>query len=376
MSNLKIKVIKDNNIELNSSKIDTYKVKSNIIANKVQDCRLELKQFKIGTKVKHKEEGILGEIKFVGFDKIAVVWQDNTRERMILSEAQETLEYVDSAQSQVSPLAPQISKEDEEENVIDNKNPEMDDMFESAIASLNDETTSDEDSEHIDIEKIKMQRKINQLENKLTVKQSNNMKEKIANDLINLAVIKGMIEKDDSQLEMTKILAMNDQQLKEYQSSIVDYETDGNVITSEVESNDIFDEAELALRKIKGNGGQPIIGDFTNKTTMSSNFSSSDEKRSLGDIKDTKFTFDNQFSVPSFGDHVVSELIDKLNNKTVISTQEKQGEVSTSLKGFENLTGLTKPLVVANKPAAAFPTNTGLKDLMSDLGWTTLKRSL
>jgi hypothetical protein len=386
MDNLKIKVVKQNN-QSGSMKLNAgIKVKNATatISETVKDCRSEL-SFKIGSKVKHKEEGICGEIKFVGSDKIAVVWEDNTRERILLSDAQEVLEYVDSAQSQVAPLVPQISDRDEDEEngttMINAPSPKpvspSSAAVDAALAALEeDELNEDVEVNSVNLTEIKMQRKINQLETKLTAKQTNNIKEKIAKDLVDLSIAKGIIDSDDSELEMTKILSMDDTQFNAYQKSIVEYETDGSVVTSDEEISEELDEAEIALRKIKGNGGQPIIGDFTNKVAKEVPLSGSGEKRSLGDIKDSKFTWDNQYSVPEFGDQVVSELIEKLNSRTTVAASHQPTVEKANLPGFENLQGLTKPLVVtSNKPIAAFPSNTSLKDLIGSLDWTTLKRS-
>ena len=83
MSNLKVKIIQSNNTYDNS--------------------------FKIGQKIKHKEENIYGTVRFIGKNHIAVAWDDNTRERFNFNDIHEHLSYVDSIQTLVAPLTPQIS---------------------------------------------------------------------------------------------------------------------------------------------------------------------------------------------------------------------------------------------------------------------------
>lgn len=340
-----------------------------------------------GRKVKHKEEGIIGEIKFIGNEKIAIVWDDNTRERMSLDEAKNNLEYIDDIQTLVAPTTSQMSY-----------NSGVNDLLDKAIATLeNDEITDDiievgvvegkivaEDTETIDIEKIKLQRKVNDLNNKLMNKTTNSMKEKIANEIVSLAIDKGIIDADELDIEIQKVLSFNDDEFENYKISILDYETDGSVITSTFAPiQQEMTEAEKMLAKIKGNGGRGIVGDFSKEMsvhssevskTITNTASSSGEKRSLNELKDEKFTFSKvNEKIPTFEEEFESILINKLENVKQKKIEAKTIEKQKELPGFENLQGLKKPIRVSEK-VSSYPTNTSIQELFGELGWTTITK--
>lgn len=337
-----------------------------------------------GSKVKHKEEGIVGEIKFIGSEKVAIVWEDNTRERISFDEARKNLEYIDDIQSIVAPTTSQMSY-----------NPTVNQMLDKAIASLDEDELDDEiievgsvegiltSEKDFDIEKIKMQRTINDLNDKLVEKKNVSMKEKIARELVDVAIMKGIIDSDDLDLEIAKILSFGDIEFENYKTSILDYETDGSIVTSSFAPiQPELTEAERMLARIKGNGGKGIIGDFSKDLnvrasgtpqTISNNVSSSAERRTLAEIKDDKFTFAKvNEKIPTFEEQFENILISKVNENPR-TIEASYIEEPKELPGFENLQGLKKPLRVTEK-AASFPTNTSLKDLFGEMNWTTLSK--
>lgn len=337
-----------------------------------------------GSKVKHKEEGIVGEIKFIGSEKVAIVWEDNTRERISFDEARKNLEYIDDIQSIVAPTTSQMSY-----------NPTVNQMLDKAIASFDEDELDDEiievgsvegiltSEKDFDIEKIKMQRTINDLNDKLVEKKTDSMKEKIAHELVDVAIMKGIIDCDDLDLEITKILSFNDNEFENYKISVLDYETDGSEVTSSFAPiRPEMTEAEKMLARIKGNGGKGIIGDFSKELnvrasgtpqTISNNASSSVERRTLAEIKDEKFTFAKvNEKIPTFEEEFGNILSSKINeNQRVV--EANYIEEPKELPGFENLQGLKKPLRVTEK-SSSFPTNTSLKDLFKEMNWTTLSK--
>jgi hypothetical protein len=172
------------------------------IAEKVIENAMD---FKVGSKIKHKEEGLIGEIKFIGAEKLSIVWNDNTRERMDFDEAKKSLEYVDDIQTLVAPITPQISKDEEVKEA--KLTPEVNEVLEAGLKALDNDEISDDIIEDgyqekfenisVDVEKVKLQRKVNELEDKLTTKKTGNIKDKIAKELVDLAISKGMIESDE-----------------------------------------------------------------------------------------------------------------------------------------------------------------------------------
>lgn len=308
--------------------------------------------FRVNLRVKHKEDNLEGIITDIN-KKIIVTWSNNMIERLSFDDALNEL------------------------LVIDNTH-KVDEVINNILDS--DLVNHEEDKlEKPDIEKIKLQRKVEKLEKKLTNKTSNSLKEKIANEIIDVMIAKNMIEEDDKTIELQKITMMDDEQFNEYKSKVLSFNDDGHsvsVIKDEV--NDNLSEAEKALYKIKNNGGRGIIGDFSQsiptsvETTTDSDLGS---KRSLGEIADKKITFENQYIESSFDEQFTNILSSKVNKKTAKSNGSKFNESkSNSLPGFENLQGLTKPIRINDKSASQFPTNTSVQDLINGLEWTTVSK--
>jgi hypothetical protein len=395
MSELKVKVVQP---KVNKN-TNSYKIKTDVVAI---ETKQQIKQvadftFKVGTKVKHKEENIVGEVKFVGIDRVAVVWSDNSRERFSLAEAKENLEYVDDAQSQVAPLAPQISdKEEEKENKL---TPEVNDVMDMALAALDEEFDEDgEPIQKVDLEKVKLQRENAMLKNAKLSNVTNQMKEKIAKDVVDLAIRKGMIEADDSDQEVMSVMLLNDEEFESYKQSIIDYEDDGSQVTSGYDDPDMSDyegmtkdemEGMKLLKKIQNNGGKGIIGDFNKGVAMEIKQGDKDltPKRSLADLgggvprlswnkEDQEATKQaiagQQQKSPTFqvADELIANLQAKGKQKEVVAEYSFENkEPQFDLSGFENLAGLKKPLRVSEKPAYCAPTNTKIQDLFADFDW-------
>lgn len=346
--------------------------------------------FKVGCRVRHVEEGILGEIKFIGSDRVAIVWADHSRERMSLAEAQDTLEYVDDTQSLVSPLSPQISDRMEEIPEDEKEKTKINDIVNEAISALDDESgqepNGEEQTTDIDIEKIKMQRKINNMEQQLTAKQTNNMKESIAREVIELAIKKGMVEEDNFDLEIMSVTMLNDEDFAAYKQSVIDYKDDGH----RIESDGPIDPAELdglspeeraakqelkKLRKTSSFSGGGGGGSF------SSGVDTDGESRNIKGAKQEKFTFYNQTLPPTFEEQftgILSDAVDTMDSQPMRRTAApRPAQQKSALPGFENLQGITKPLMpgACSKTAAyQSPTNTSLKDLFENMNWTTVSK--
>lgn len=385
MSELKIKVVQQKaNKNLNS-----YKIKTDIVAT--EKNQQTFTNLILGTKVKHKEEGIVGEIKFIGVDKVAVVWEDNSRERFSLAEAKEILDYVDNAQSQVSPLTPQISDKEEVESKF---TPEVNDIMDMALAALEEEYDEDGEPVHkVDLEKVKLQRENAMLKNAKLSTATEQMKERIAKEVVDLAVKKGMIDPDDVDQEVLSVMLLDDEGFNSYKQSIVEFEDDGSQVTSSYDNHDMSDyegmtkeemEGMKLLKRIQNNGGKGIIGDFNKGVEMETkNKEDLIPKRSLADLggempklswdknakEATKQVVANQQS-PTL--QVADEMIANLKAKGIQSVNEhvfEFEELQIDLSGFQNLAGLKKPLRMEQKPAYESPTNTSMKDLFSSFNW-------
>jgi len=225
--------------------------------------------------------------------------------------------YIDDIQTVIAPTTPQITKTEEiknSENTIEN------------FSGFNiDDTIKD-------------------------IKMKNAMK------LINMSLNKNMIEPEDKDLELQKILALDDESFKIYQNEILEYDS-SHEVTSNVEEDDTLTEAEKALKRIKGNG----------KDSSISNVDYNDS-RDLASIGDKKITIENVYSkkAPNFENDFSEILSQKLSQEENNGTKN-QFENKTST--FDNIQGLKKPIQIPSKQT----TNT-YKDLFSELDWTTGKK--
>lgn len=293
----------------------------------------EIEIFKVGDRVKHYEENLTGTIKFMGDSGISVLWDDNSRERFgncnqlkLLTESK---------------------------------------LIEKALDVI--EENIDNNIQKIDIQTAKFERKLNEIDHNKTNELNNKIKIIATNEIIDLAIRKGFIDEDDREIEYQKIICMSDEEYEIYKNEILDFEIQGEV-SSTTSIEEPLTEAERMLKKVKNGGG--IIGDFSKDVPTTSNYSSESGKRSLSDISDNKFTFNNQYTIDSFEDqftNILSSHIEQSQSKQVTASHKPKVE----LPGFENLQGLTKPIQIAKNTESGSSVNFG--KLFSELNWTTIK---
>jgi hypothetical protein len=332
---------------------------------------VEMIIFVVGNKVAHKEEGIKGTVKFANDKRLAVVWEDNTRERFTLAEASEFLEYVDTTEQEVSPLQTGQFPKDEE------KEEELDGLMKDIVSSLEDseeEVTEDK----IDLEKVKLQRQVNELEAKVKRHDVTKIKEKAAMELIDVMQKKSMLSKEESavQTQLSAIMSMDDNGFEAFKNAILatpigSKQAEVDEIEAMLNQDDDFDDIEdgeefakaqevvkkaaANSRNIGGiemgdtsffeNGGlknfKGTIGDFSGAggSTAASASSSNNETRSLSGRKGVQRT--------------------------------AGADKGLNLSGFQDLQGLTKPI---NIPSKELNPKTKFDDLFSDIQWTTLSK--
>lgn len=300
-------------------------------------------KFKQEDKVKHIEEGILGTVKFVGKDKVAVVWEDGSRERFAISELDQ-LAYVNDIETQVSPLTNQMGgteplvKKINDDIPMDNIRkidkpkleirPEMDDLFSKALSEMEDGYDDIEDANPNKLTNQMLERKVNSLEKKLEDNKIENIKNKAIEEIISLMKTKGMI-KDSSAEESQRqlIFAMDDTAFESYRQAILG--TPSN--RSKVEKTD----AEKALESIR------------NGTFKSSN------PGTLVDMNDS----DN-------GDSDARDL------QSIRSASKNDNGLN--LENFKNIQGLKTPVYVEDRQVSPL---TNMKDAILGLNWTVLSKS-
>lgn len=357
-SRLKIKVV-DSSIKENVNESTNYKVqtKSQMLNNNI---KVSIKQnvsnvtptnnlikFKIGDNVKHIEEGILGTIKFVSNEKVAVLWEDGSRERFASLDLNQ-LAYVDYSEMQVSPLTNQMGgtetfiKPLESPSINDNvfmntespiiknkpeKKSKIDDLFDSAISEMEDNYDDIEDANPNKLKEQSLKRQVATLEKKLEDSTINNIKDKVVNEIVSLMKDKKMIADDASEkLQRESIAKMDDVAFESYKNAILSI--DEKSIKKDVELN----EAEQMLQRIKFGG--PIVGSFDDSKISSNDSSGSRDLHTIGN---------------------------KNNNSNS----------QLNFDGFKNLTGITKPLQVVAEPKSP---RQGIADAISQMDWTTISK--
>lgn len=288
------------------NKSSTFKVNLNkqkcVVSNQLKK---DIKDISVNDYVKHVEENLYGKVTFANNKKIAVLWNDNTRERFSLEDAINELEYasssdkscvdknyIDDVQTIVAPTTPQISK-DSELNTDDLNTKSLNDLNDKEVTSIN-------------MEELKMQNKINKLEKELANKKVNNVKERAANELVALAIEKEFIDKDEADITLMQIMQLNDEEYEDYKNKVIAFKLDGEV-TSESDYEGLTEEE----RTIKS-----IIS--KHKTNFDYNSVDLDETSARGLEKQAKVSFDNfngaENFTDKFSDSALLNLEQSLNN--------------------------------------------------------------
>jgi hypothetical protein len=316
--------------------------------------------FQAGDQVEDEEMGLKGKVAFIGRNIVSVVWNDNTRERMNLSDASKFLKkaYVDPVQERVSPLETPSFPKSGLEQTINN-----------ALSST--ESSEDEEVEgDIDIEKVKLQRKVNELQAQVNEIDIQKIKEKAASEIIDLMQKKGMLGKAEEvvELQMAAIMAMDDQAFETYKQAILGTKLASAADAAEIEAllgdddySDIEDGQEYArtkeAMKKSVKPGRSVDGiemgdtSFFENGGLASNF-----RANVGD-----------FSSQTSGNSGSNE-----SRKLATASQERKAinrkaDTGLDFSSFNNLQGLTTPINIPNKDM-----NAGAKfaDLFSDMGWS------
>ena len=347
---MRLKVYNNHNIKSNNSntipitciinKTNEHETinNTNVIVNeaeKVNETICADKQaFVIGDTVEHIEEKIKGKISFIGETKLAINWEDNTKERFTFDDADKELRkieaYVDTTESEVNPL-----------------------------------------------------------------ESSSSNPEKVANELVDLAISKGMLDEDDRDLEIVKLSSLNDEEMKQYEQDVINYSDEGNIVELANESEEEEDysglsdkeiEAKKALKSLRFKGSAKEI-------PTSSRSASSGESRNLSEVKydsanvDPRTFTNNQNELEESLASLLGSIDSSVaaNVKTNVQdtvTQKAKKSISRhasiheqkheSLPGFENLQGLKRPLVMGN--SEQFKSSNSIKDVFNDLNWTTISK--
>ena len=220
---------------INDQKTKNYKINISLYSS------LNKNEFLVGDKVINTKYNLKGRVSKIESDILLITYDDKTIERINKNDALKVLSYVDDIQNIIDPMSPQISK-NKIKKVINNLS-ESQELFEE---------------QKIDKQKMK----INEEYEKMKLNKENSLKESKIENLINLGISKGLIDKDEFDLEKTKLLMMDENDYKEYEDNIVNFNSK-SIVTSknnqEIDPN--LTEAERALLEIK-NGNNVIASNI------------------------------------------------------------------------------------------------------------------
>ena len=334
----------------------------------------DLLNIKINDKVKNTD-GLEGIVSKKNNDTIFVNWNDNTIERIKLANITDGyLSYVDTIETQVSPLGTGTLN-----------TALVDERTNSAEDNVNNDTT---------LETKQLQKRIADLEEQLKNKQDNSIKKHATEEIVDLAIQKGMIDEDDKDLELLKVAAFDDDTFEQYQNEVLNFSTTGEVSSMQEDQTDIPGlskqeiEAQnmLAKRKFELGISTPKQNNVDIKTVESRSTRDVGERNqitfenigqwekpksledallSLDDGSMDNLSYDSMFNDNSNNNDNVNIIDDITGTYELEKTLHKQANVSH---------GITKPLIMGQStPAYMAPTNSNFSELFSQLNWTTLK---
>lgn len=156
-----------------------------------------------------------------------------------------------------------------------------------------DEFILDESNKKINLDEIVATKKIKDLENKLVNKDVMVAKDAAATELANLAAKKGMVDEDDIDMEILRIISMSEDEFLKYQRAVLDYQADDSEVTSYREDTNVdysgLSESEIRAQQELAKLKQLGKVDLPNRSVSTDSAS----RRLLNDIK-----LDNEYNIP------------------------------------------------------------------------------
>jgi len=201
------------------------------------------------------------------------------------------------------------------------------------------------------------------------------VKMKSAMKLINIAIKKGVIEVDDRDFELEKVLSLDDESFKSYQDEILDFD-DSHSVTSNFQEDKTLTEAERALKKIRGGESSSSYNQFNNSNgdfNDTRDLSQNNNRKILNDLYNGKLPTFKEEDFDKIMLEGIENNFEKIEENYEESYKEsyKESYAENNFKykekdmtGFENIQGLKKPIQIPSKPASSY------KDIFSELDWT------
>lgn len=359
-------IAKEQSVDM-TSPVGRFSEEATPEVNGEDDCEIV---FNIGDKVMHTEEKIAGEIKFANDKRLAVVWEDQTRERFTVADAKEYLKvtkaYVGDVQERIDPIHTPDPR----------KNEELDKKVSDALSSI--EADEEVVQASIDIEKVKLQRRVNELTSKVNENNVEQVKKMAATELVELMQKKGLLGQSEDEVDnqMNTIMAMGDVAYEAFKNAIVSTKkaTVANddmyaFLDEEDESyDDIEDGAEMARQreaiKKDTSASRSVDGFIMGDTSMFENGGLSNFKGNVGDFSKSAGGESGSRSTASQETRSLSASSQK---RKPIEKQSSKFDMS----GFQDIQGLKAPINIPNKDLNS---RGKFDDLFSQLGWSGIPK--
>ena len=376
----------------------------------------ELHAFSIGDYIAYKDDlDTIGKIISVDKNKYMIRWADNSIERIRFNNLNE-LQQVNK------PLEVNNSIE----NIPEKQHKESKEQKKKGLTRKSDENIVSNDSPSIlkEAKELIQQHKEN---NDNKQKAENDAKYAAANEIVELGIQKGMIDKDDKDVELMTVSTLSDIEFEDYKQRVLAF----NPLDAEVESlterpvnpdeyagmSEDEIEAKKMLEHLRGKGvaafssqsfqdsydssGPRNLKDLGEDSAMDklirqqANSDTSNYKTQTQDLEENLYNllgdklreteshqmnevFDNKplkHVARRTNDSYLSESFsqeDDVNLDELFSTKKA---AKHELKGFENLQGPTKPLVFGqSEPSYKNPMNTSLSEMFANFDWSTTRK--
>ena len=303
--------------------------KEDIISKELEDKDISndiVQQFEIGDHIQNTD-GLTGIIASKNNNLYIVDWNDNTKERIKFAMADGYISKYEVKEEEQKPNIEEIKEQYQEKK-------------EKAMA---------------------------------TNKKVQTIKMNSAQQVISLAVDKGMIDQDDAELELMKLSSMDDAAFAEYEENVINFTTDGHEVYSEkpAEVDEDFTglteeqiEAKKKLNELKKSG-------IITSSSLSNTYMASTEKRSLKDLDSRPFDINSR---PETLEDAFVKLMDDFENQQVKSTTKVAGIT----RHAEPHQGLQQPLIMGSANNDNSLTNgfsnsltSNLSRLLQNMDWTT-----
>lgn len=419
--------------------IDARKKKVNIPVKEPQEdvlkeenSSIEEQQevFNVGDYIAYKNDlNTIGKIISADESKYMIHWADNSTERIRIGNLNE-LQHVDKpieVNNHIENTSEKnISKEDTPKEQVNKSIKKRKGLTRKSNENI---VSNDSPSVLQEAKQLIQQHKTNTANQQ---KVENNAKYAAANEIVELGIQKGMIDKDDKDVELMTVSTLSDNEFEDYKQRVLAF----NPLDAEVESlterpvnpgeyagmseNEI--EAKKKLEHLRGKGATSFSAssfrndsydDFSNESgprnlhdlgedlamdkliRQQANSDTSKYKTQTQDLEENLYNllgdklreveshsmnevFDNKslkHAVGRTNDSYLSESFSQEDDVNLDELFSNKKTAKRELKGFENLQGPTKPLVFGqSEPSYKNPMNTSLSEMFANLDWSTTRK--